>query len=209
APCCSWPATRRRTSPGPCSRWTAGGRRSKHRLGGGGARMAQRHTVYLKRSAARVTPERLLAGIQEVDLGLIAEVCDVPDERVEEALEHLRIENLQPPGFVFYRLYYRPGQVRQVDVQRWRSRVEIRGVIEEVIENLDPKAAVSKKVRRYLKSCVDTVSASYGSSMPGEAMAPILASEVCRWLAEKSGGIIHDPCGDWYELGEWPDLKPL
>jgi hypothetical protein len=82
-------------------------------------------------------------------------------------------------------------------------------VIEEVIDNLDPKAASSKKVRRHLKDCVDTVSASFGSSMPGEAMAPILASEVCRWLAEKLGGIIRDPCGDWYELGEWPNLKPL
>ena len=90
----------------------------------------------------------------------------------------------------------------------YESPDEIRGVINEVIDELDPKGAPSKKVRRYLKDCVDTVSASYGSE-PGEAMAPILAAQVCRWLAEKLGGIIRDPCGDWYELGEWPDLKPL
>src|SRR5262249_15231572 len=158
------------------------------------------HTVYSKRSAATITPEQLLAGIQEVELDLIAEVCDVPGGRVDEALEHLRIENLRPPGFIFYRLYYRPGRARQVDVERWRTPDEITGVIEEVIDNLDPKVVSSKKVRRHLKACVDTVSASYGSSMPGEAMAPILASEVCRWLAEKLGGIIRDPCGVWYEL---------
>lgn len=170
--------------------------------------MAQRHTVYLKRSAAEVPPEELLAGIQEVDLSLIAEACDVPGERVDEALQYLRIENLRPPGFLFYRLYYRPGRVRQVDVERWRTPEEIRGVIAEVIDDLDPQAAFYRTVRRCLKDCVDTVSASYGS-MPGEAMAPILGSEVCRWLAEKFGGILRDPSGDWYELGEWPDLKPL
>jgi hypothetical protein len=170
--------------------------------------MGQRHTVYLKWSAAEITPEELLAGIQEVDLSLIAEVCDAPGERVDEALKNLRIENLRPPGFVFYRLYYRPGDVRQVDVERRRTAEEIRGVIEEVMENLDPETGCSEKVRQYLRACVDTVSASYGG-MPGEAMAPILASEVCRWLAEKLGGIIRDPRGDWYELGEWPDSKPL
>ena len=170
--------------------------------------MAQRHTVYLKRSAAEVSPEELLAGIQEVDLSWIAEVCDVPGERIDEAIKPLRIENMRPPGFVFYRLYYRPGDVRQADIDRWRTAEEIRGEVEEVMENLDPETGSSEKVRQYLKACVDTVSASYGG-MPGEAMAPILASEVCRWLAEKFGGIIRDPCGDWYELGEWPDLKHL
>ena len=143
-----------------------------------------------------------------MELDLIAEACNVPLARIEEALNHLRIENLQPPGFIFYRLHYRPGDVRQIDVERWRKPEEVAGEIEEVLENLAPKALSSTRARNYLPDCVDTVSASYGS-MPGEAMAPILASEVCRWLAEQFGGIIRDPCGDWYELGEWPDLKPL
>jgi hypothetical protein len=168
--------------------------------------MAQRHTVYLKRSAAKITPKKLLAGIQEVDLAMIAEVCDVPDELIDEALANLRIENLKPPSFVFYRLHYRPGEVRQVDIDRWQTRDEAAGVIAEEIENLDPPKASFKKVRQFLQECVDSVSTSYGS-MPGEAMAPILASEVCRWLAEQLGGIIRDPSDDWYELGEWPNLK--
>jgi hypothetical protein len=61
--------------------------------------MAQRHTVYLKQSAAEITPEQLLDGIQEVELDLIAEVCDVPGDRIDEALEHLRIENLLNSSF--------------------------------------------------------------------------------------------------------------
>lgn len=170
--------------------------------------MAQRHTVYLKRSAAKITPKKLLAGIEEVELDLIAEACGVSGKRIDEALANLQVENLKPPGFIFYRLHYRPDQARQVDIERWRTPDEAAGVIAEVIDNLNPKAASSDKVRQHLLECVDSVAASYGSS-PGEAMAPILASEVCRWLAEQLGGIIRDPRGDWYELGEWPDLNPL
>jgi hypothetical protein len=170
--------------------------------------MAQRHTVFLKRSAAKITPKKLLAGIQEVELDLIAEVCDVPAARINEALENLRIENLQPRGFVRYRLFYRPGQTRPVDIDRWRTPDIAAGVIAEVIDNLDPNEPSTARVRQYLEGCVDSVSGSYGSGT-GEEMAPILASEVCRWLAEQFGGIIRDPGGDWYELGEWPDLKLL
>jgi hypothetical protein len=168
--------------------------------------MAQRHTVYLKQSAAKVSPEELLAGIQEVELGFIAEVCKVPFDRIDDALRNLRMENVKPPGFLFYRLCYRT-EGRQIDVERWRTPEEAKSVIGETIDNLDPDATSFRAVRDFLNGCVDTVSASYGSSMPNEAMAPILGSEVCRWLAEKFGGILRDPCGDWYELAESPDLK--
>ena len=166
--------------------------------------MAQRHTVYLKQSAARVTPEQLLEGIREIDLHLLAESCGVSDELIDEALASLRIEKVKPRGFVFWRLIYRPGEVQQVDIDRLPNV----GAIAEVLEDLDPDLPCSNVVRRHLSECVESVSASYGG-MPGEAMAPILGSEVCRWLAEQFGGIIEDPSGDWYELGESPDLKPL
>jgi hypothetical protein len=170
--------------------------------------MAQRHTVYLKKSAARITPRQLLAGIREIDLGEIAEVCGVSLDLAQEAHDNLRIEKIEPRGFTFYRLFYRPGAQRQVDIHRWRSQAQVKGVIAEVLDNLDLTNPAAAKVQEFLGGCVDIVSASYGS-MPGEAMAPILGSEVCRWLAEKLGGIIRDPGDDWFELGDWPDLKPL
>lgn len=170
--------------------------------------MAQRHTAYLKQSAVVITPKQLFDGIREVDLALLAESCGVSDDLIDEALANLRIEKVKPRGFVFYRLIYRPGEVRQVDIDRWPTAKLAAGVIAEVLENLDPDLPCLEAVRGHLGECVDSVSASYGS-MPGEAMAPVLGSEVCRWLAEKFGGIVRDPAGDWYELGEYPDLKPL
>lgn len=170
--------------------------------------MPQRHTVYLKQSAAKVTPGQLLDGIQEIDLATLAESCGVSDDLIDEALQNLRIEKVKPRGFVFWRLVYRPGQVRQVDIDRWPSAKTATGVIAEVLENLDPELPCLEAVRAHLGECVDSVSASYGS-MPGEAMAPILGSEVCRWLAQTFGGVICDPSDDWYEPGKYPDLKPL
>lgn len=166
--------------------------------------MAQRHTVYLKQSVATVTPEELLDSVRQIDLAMLAESCGVPDDLIDEALQHLRVEKVKPRGFVFWRLVYRPGDVRQVDIDRF-SNAEAAA---EKLEFLDPDLPCADAVRRHLAECVESVSASYGS-MPGEAMAPVLGSEVCRWLAEKFGGIIEDPSGDWYELGEGIDLKPL
>jgi hypothetical protein len=171
--------------------------------------MAQRHTVYLKRSAEDVTPEQLLDAIRAVEWDLVAEACGVPMERISEADENLRIENVKPPGFLWYKLRYRPGDWRPVDIERWKTPDEAAGEIGEAIDDLDPGAAWYAKVRKYLEGCVDTVSGSYGSNLPGEAMAPILASQVCLWLAQQLGGIICDPCGDWYEPTDGLDFKPL
>jgi hypothetical protein len=172
--------------------------------------MAQRHTVYLRQSAADITPEQVLAAIRDVEWDLVAQVCKVPRERISEADENLRIENVgPPPGFMRYQVHYRSGDQRPVEIERWQTAEDIAGVIEEVIDNLDPAAASSDKVRQHLEGCVDTVSASYGPNLPGEAMAPILASQVCLWLAQQLGGIIRDPSGDWYEPTDWLDLKPL
>jgi hypothetical protein len=107
--------------------------------------MAQRHTVYLKRSAECVTPEKVLASIRDVEWDLVAEACEVPRARISEADENLRIVNAEPPGFVWYKLHYRPGNKRPVDVERWRSLDQAAGVLEEVIDNLDQKAPVVRQ----------------------------------------------------------------
>jgi hypothetical protein len=171
--------------------------------------MAQRHTVYLKRSAEGVTPEQVLAAIRAVEWDLVAEACGVPMERISEAHENLRIENVKPPRFLWYKLHYRPGEQRPVDIERWESADMVAGVIREVIDDLDPNAAWHGTVRGHLEGCSDTVSGSYGSNLPGEAMAPILASQVCLWLAQELGGLIRDPCGDWYKPTDGLDFEPV
>jgi hypothetical protein len=171
--------------------------------------MAQRFTVYLKQSAEGVTPAELLAGIQEVDLGEIADVCDVPSDAIEEALARLRMSRVKRRGFRWYALEYGREGTRPIAIQRWETPEVARGVMDETIEDVKSrKPPRARVICKWLSESVDTVSASFGSS-PEEEMAPILASEVCRWLAVRFGGIIQAPDGKWWKPGEEPNLEPV
>lgn len=174
--------------------------------------MAIRYTVYCKCSVVGVTPEQLLAGVQVADLHTIAENDEIPDEVIVDALDQLRIENVDPSGFRFYRLCYRPAGKRQIDVERWQTADEVRGVTAEVLEGLEHEGHPAlERIRAHFQQTVDIVDASFGSS-PGEQIAPVLASEVTRWLAEKYAGIIRAADDTWWELGrryhEYQRLQP-
>jgi hypothetical protein len=171
--------------------------------------MAIRYTVYCQQSVADVTPEQLLAGAQVADLHTIAENDDVPDDVIVAALDQLRIVNVNPPGFRWYRVCYCPDGMRQIDVERWQTAEEVRSVLGEVLEGLraeeSPRLAC---IQSHFEKTVDVVDASFGSA-PGEQMAPILASEVTRWLAEKYSGIIRAADDTWWELGRYGEYQPL
>jgi len=174
--------------------------------------MAIRYTVYCKRSVKEVTPRQLLAGTQIADLHTIAENDNVPEETIVSALRLLRIENVDPVGFRFFRLYYRPEGKRQIDIERWQTLDEVQAVVVEVLEDLETKNHPAlNRIREHLGQTVDIVDASFGSS-PGELIAPILASEVTRWLAEQFDGIIRAADDSWWELGqqyhEYQQIRP-
>ena len=143
----------------------------------------------------------MLAGTRIADLHTIAENDNVPDELIVEALQQLRIENIDATGFRFYRLSYRAEGKRQIDIQRWQTIEEVRIDVAEVLENLEAKGHPAlERIRSHLSESLDIVDAAFGS-MPGELMAPILASEVTRWLAQHYDGIIRAADDTWWELG--------
>src|SRR5271170_3526391 len=150
--------------------------------------MAVRYSVYCKQSVAHVTPEQLLAGVQEADLHTIAE-DDVSEDAIVSALGQLRFEDVKPGGFCWYRLCYRPSGLRQIDVERWQTSDQVRGVVNEILADIqDDGHPAFARIRVHLEEVVDIVRASFGSS-EGEEMAPTLASEVARWWAEGHDGI--------------------
>lgn len=173
--------------------------------------MPNRYTVFCKRSVAAIKPEQLLAGILEADLQTVAEGDGIPDEVIVEALGQLRMENAEPNGFRCYRLSYRPAGSRQIDIERWQTPQEIAVVTAEVLEAVENEGhPAAARIRVHLGQTVDIVDASFGFS-PGEQMAPVLASEAMRWLAEKFDGIIRADDA-WWELGpqhhEYRKLRP-
>ena len=123
----------------------------------------------------------------------------------------LRMENAEPNGFRCYRLSYRPAGSRQIDIERWQTPEEIAVVAAEVLEAVENEGhPAAARIRVHLGQTVDIVDASFGFS-PGEQMAPVLASEAMRWLAEKFDGIIRADDA-WWELGpqhhEYRKLRP-
>jgi hypothetical protein len=171
--------------------------------------MGIHYTVYCKQSVAHVTPKELLEGVTAADLPALAKKQDVPEEQVAAALDALRVENLKPPGFVVYRLVYRPAALRQVDVECWESKEDVQAVLDEELEELAAEGHPHfKQIRVHLKQCVDVIDASCGPT-PGEGMARVLAAEVARWLAGRFDGIIRTADEQWWRLGPRGEFLPL
>jgi hypothetical protein len=167
--------------------------------------MGFHYTIYCKKGLAHVTPALLLKGVTAADLPALARQEGVPDEEAAAALDALRIENLKPPGFVVYRLFYRPAVLRQVEVECWESRADVQAVIDEELEELAGHPHF-KPIRAHLKQCVDVVDSS---AAPNEPMARVLAREVARWLAGQFDGIIRTKDDKWWRLGPQGEFQPL
>lgn len=171
--------------------------------------MGIHYTVYCKQSVAHVGPKELLAGVTASDLGARAKKEGVTEEQLASALDVLRIENLKPPGFVVYRLFYRPAGLRQVDVECWESKEDVQAVLDEELEELAAEGHPHfKQIRAHLKQAVDVIDTSFAPA-PGEAMGRVLAAEVARWLAGRFDGIIRTADEKWWRVGPQGEFLPL
>jgi hypothetical protein len=170
--------------------------------------MGIHYTVYCKK-LAHVSPADLLKGVTAADLPAAAKKAGVADDEVGAALDVMRVENLKPPGFVVYRLFYRAPALRQVDVECWESKEDVQAVIDEELEELAAEGHPHiKAIRLHLKQCVDVVESSCGLTA-GEAMGRVLAAEVVRWFAGRFDGIIRTADEKWWRLGPQGEFQSL
>ena len=168
--------------------------------------MGLHYTVYCKK-VAHVTPAELLKGVAAADLPALAKKEGVSDDDVAAALDVLHIDNLKPPGFVVYRLFYRRPTMRQVDIECWESKDDLQAILDEELEELAAESHPHyKPIRAHLKQCVDVIDASAGVNEP---MARVLAREVARWLAGHFDGVIRMGGEKWWKLGPQGEFLPL
>jgi hypothetical protein len=172
-----------------------------------GAAMGIHYTAYCKKSVAHVTPDALLKGVTAADLAAAAKKVGVSEEDITSALDRLRIENMKPPGFVVYRLHYRPRTMRQVDVECWESKDDLQAILDEELEELAGHPHF-KPISAYLKQCVDVLEVSCAPG-PAEAMGQVLAVEAARWLAGHFDGVIRTADEKWWRLGPDGGFLPL
>jgi hypothetical protein len=164
--------------------------------------MPLRHTVYCKRSAAAVTPEKLLAHLKIPDYLTLGEDYDISEKAVDAALP-LRIENIDPGQFRLYHLSYgEPGR-RPIEIDRWETADQHRRAVDETIDNLtiEDKSRVTK-ITDFLRKSVDSVSVSFGIDPP----AAMFAWEVVRYSASEFDGMIQASDGEWLLIGA--DYQP-
>jgi len=170
--------------------------------------MGAHYTVYCKKSVTQVTPAALLQGVTAADLTARAKKDGVPEAQIAAALDLLHIENMKPPGFVVYRLHYRPTGLRQVDIECWESKDDVQAVLDEELEELAADGHPHFKfIRAHLTQCVDVIDTSVGA--PQEAMAQVLGREVARWLAGHHDGIIRTAEQKWWRLDARGEFVPL
>jgi hypothetical protein len=74
--------------------------------------MAAWFTVYCLRPASRITPDDLLAAIEESDLHTVAEGFGIEDDAVDQALSLLQIEPADGTAGVRFRILYKPPEFR-------------------------------------------------------------------------------------------------
>jgi hypothetical protein len=176
--------------------------------------MAAWIVLYCRRSLDGVTPEEVLAGIDDADWWTLAEFHGIEDEAVvDRALKHLRIKEVpgDEAGKHRWDLYYRPRGRRQIAIERWTDPSL---VAKEVLASRQELARVrkpgAKVVREHLPRVRETVGIDLGWPQL-EDMAVVLAYEVARWTAHVGKALIEDHDGGWWRLtrkGIYKQLLP-
>lgn len=98
--------------------------------------MPLRHTVYCSRSVVAVTPELLLKHLEVLDFWTLGEDYGISEETIQAA-RPLRIKNTDPTRFRLYHLFYGKQDSRPIEIERWETEDQLRGAVNETIDNLE------------------------------------------------------------------------
>jgi hypothetical protein len=164
--------------------------------------MAAWMTVYCRKPLAGVTADSILAALEASDLYIAAEACGLDDEEaaVEAIRPYLAVEDIGDVRGPLFRVYYRPRNLRQVDVHLWTDPEVVAEELDEAdewLEELDEK--VRKAVLRRLKGVVTVVAVEIGWTQLGNRdMGVVLGSEVAIHLAREADGVLRDWDDSWW-----------
>lgn len=167
--------------------------------------MPLRHTVYCQRSCAAVTPEELREQLESLDFLTLGEDYNLSADAVRAA-RPLRIKNVRPGQFILYHLSYGHDDSRPIEVERWETLDQHRGVVTETIDNLAAQGGSRiETIGPLLRTSIDSVGVAFGT----DPLAAMFAWEVVRYLASEFDGIIQAADGDWLTIGSDYQPRPV
>jgi hypothetical protein len=152
---------------------------------------------------SHLTAADLRAGIDngQTDFLTIAEGFGIKDEEVvRQALSQFRIEPVDQPEGVKFRLRYRPARLRPVHLWLSTDPAQVRTEREEALEPFEgARVKGARRVRAHLRLVVEVAALELGWSQL-EDMGVVLAGQVAEYLACVGDGLIRDQNDDWWAM---------
>ncbi len=149
-----------------------------------------------------VTARSLLVTLEATDLYIAAEACGLDDEdaAVGAILPYLRVEEIGDNRGQVFRVHYRPGDLRQVDVHLWTDPEVVVEELDEAGEWLEELGEKTRKeVLQRLKGVVAVVAVEIGwTQVESVDMGVVLASEVANHYAREADGVLRDWDDAWW-----------
>lgn len=175
--------------------------------------MAWWFTVYCATNVGELSPAQVLAGLRDqdptasagVDYDTLAEGYGIDDEAaVATAVSSLRFGEASRSG-VDGDLHYQPGDgARPLVLHHWTTAERVAEELEEAEDGRQiPAAAVQR-----LRATKAIVAVELGYSQL-EDMGIVIATELVRYLVQKSGGLAVDDDDQWFDVrdGAWIALS--
>lgn len=160
--------------------------------------MAASIAVYCKRSVAEITPEEIVSALRSADFSLLVQGRGLLPFRLDDALDHLKVESVGSKGFDEYAFSYRPAPLPQCTIRRLPL---VEGAHDPVLEELRTVHHPGMdKIRRHVDRAKEVVSIELDG--PGQQMTALLASEIARWIADVGDGLIARSDQSWWDLDE-------
>jgi hypothetical protein len=169
--------------------------------GGGGGTMAAWFTVYRSRSVDHVTAADIRSEIDRWDFPTAAEAYGIDDdEAVGRAVASLKLEPLDGPGPVRFRLSYGPPNRRPILIHVLPDPELVEEVREEAKELLDRARGEGEgRIRSHLSGVAEVVALELGWSQLRD-MGVVLAGMVSEYFAIIGAGLIRDPYDVWWAV---------
>jgi hypothetical protein len=158
-------------------------------------------TVYCAQTVQHVTPNDILAGIDDVDWHTVAEGFGIEDDAVvDHAIDQLRIGPASNGlGEKFY-IRYRDPQFRSVLIHLWVDPDRVRVERDEALEVLERRRGKgAKEVRTHLDRVLEVVAFEL-KLRDLEGMGIVLAVLVAEYFAGTGDGVIRDQNDEWWIL---------
>lgn len=161
-------------------------------------------SIYCAKKADDLTAIMIDEGIHAADFSIIAKYYNVDFAIVNATLSALKVEDYKQGSF----LIRYSDTIHPTLVARWSER-DVENIVPYVNELLAKKSeSLVSEVQNHVRYVTDVITMEIRHKHPKD-LGIILGMEAARYLAKELIGIIENPDGDWFRIGNEGGLVAL